>query len=90
MPQVAIDALCKTISVSHDDVMQWVDSSFEQVAKEAYITIGSSFLYDIKTGWSIFSAISNYNIITAAIGCSYKHKNYTIAILLNTHLTGLT
>ncbi len=58
VPQDAIDALRKTIPVSRDDAMQWVDPSFEQVAKETYITIGSPSLRDMKTGRSIFSAMA--------------------------------
>ena len=56
--QEAIDALRNTIPVSRDDAMRWVDPSFEQAAKEAYITIGSPSLQDTRTGWSIFSAMA--------------------------------
>ena len=58
VPQEAIDALRNTIPVSRDDAMRWVDPSFEQAAKEAYITIGSPSLHNMRTGWSIFSAMA--------------------------------
>jgi len=58
VPQDAINALHNTIPVSHDEAMQWVDPSFEKVANEAYITIGSPSLSNLHTGWSIFSAMA--------------------------------
>jgi hypothetical protein len=54
----AIDALRNMIPVSRDNAMRWVDPSFEQAAKEAYITIGSPSLQDMHTGWSIFSTMA--------------------------------
>ena len=58
VPREAIDALRNTIPVSRDDAMRWVDPSFEQAAKEAYITVGSPSLQDMHTGWSISSAMA--------------------------------
>ncbi|EDR10136.1 uncharacterized protein LACBIDRAFT_318159 [Laccaria bicolor S238N-H82] len=58
VPQDAVDALCNTIPVSRDEAMRWVDPSFEEAARRAYITIGSPSLSNMSTGWSIFSAMA--------------------------------
>ena len=58
VPQDAINALHNTIPVSRDKAMQWVDPSFEKVAREAYISIGNPSLSSMSTGWSIFSAMA--------------------------------
>ena len=58
VPQDAIEALCNTILVSHDKAMWWVDPSFEEVERGAYLSIGSPSLSNMSTGWSIFSAMA--------------------------------
>ena len=35
VPQDAVDALRKTIPVSRDEAMRWVDPSFEEAARQA-------------------------------------------------------
>ena len=59
VPQDAVDALRKTIPVSRDEAMRWVDPSFEDVARRAYISVGSPSLSNMSTGWSTFSAMDN-------------------------------
>ena len=58
VPQDAVYALHKTIPVSCDKAMRWVDPSFEEVARQAYISISSPSVSNMSTGWCIFSAMA--------------------------------
>lgn len=56
VPQDAVDALRNTIPVSRDEAMRWVDPSFEEAARQAYITIGSPSLSNMSTGKATYDS----------------------------------